>query len=140
MTPNLKDMLIRHEGIRLHGYQDSLGLWTIGIGRLIDQRKGGGISQDEALYLLKNDIERCVAEARKAFDWFDTLDDVRQDAIVSLIFNMGIAGVKGFSKMLTAIQLKDWETAAFELLNSKWREQVKETRAKELAGMLRTGK
>lgn len=140
MTPNLEDMLIRHEGIRLHAYQDSLGFWTIGVGRLIDQRKGAGITKEEAVYLLRNDMNRCVAEARKAFSWFDKLDNVRQDVIVSLIFNMGVPHLKGFTKMLTAISLKDWETAAEELINSRWRIQVGETRAMELAEMLRTGR
>ena len=46
----------KDEGIVLHVYDDSLGYSTIGYGRLVDRRKGGGISEDEALYLLKNDV------------------------------------------------------------------------------------
>jgi len=140
MTPNLEDLLLRHEGMILHCYLDPAGFHTIGVGRLIDKRKGGGISKKEAIYLLHNDIGRCVAEARKAFAWFDDLDDVRQDVIVSLIFNMGLPNLKGFKNMIAAIELKDWERVWEALLDSKWRPQVGETRANELAGMLRNGK
>ena len=36
------EQLRRNEGEVLHAYQDHLGFWTIGVGRLIDKRKGGG--------------------------------------------------------------------------------------------------
>jgi lysozyme len=35
----LAEMLTRDEGRVRHAYQDHLGFWTIGVGRLIDQRK-----------------------------------------------------------------------------------------------------
>lgn len=50
----LEDDLFDDEGYRKSAYQDHLGFWTIGIGTLIDERKGAGITVDEAKYLLRN--------------------------------------------------------------------------------------
>ena len=55
----LKDLLKLHEGFKSSVYQDTEGYWTIGIGRMVDPKLGGGISLDEAEYLLENDINRC---------------------------------------------------------------------------------
>lgn len=41
------------EGRVPHAYQDHLGYWTIGVGHLIDKRKGGGLTPDEVDYLLE---------------------------------------------------------------------------------------
>ena len=54
--------LKKEEGVVKHAYQDHLGYWTIGVGRLIDKRKGGGLSDEEIDYLLGNDIEKKIAE------------------------------------------------------------------------------
>ena len=62
-------MLRRDEGRVRHAYQDHLGYWTIGVGRLIDQRKGGGLSEDEIDYLL-TEANTLMPEAKL------TLDDV----------------------------------------------------------------
>jgi lysozyme len=48
MVANIAEQLRRDEGEVLHAYQDKYGYWTIGVGRLIDARKGGGISVEES--------------------------------------------------------------------------------------------
>ena len=58
------DDLKRHEGLKLHAYQDHLGYWTIGYGRLIDKERGGGISETEAETLLENDIDRLASRQK----------------------------------------------------------------------------
>lgn len=40
--------LERDEGFRAKPYRDSKGYWTVGIGRLIDKRRGGGLRPFEA--------------------------------------------------------------------------------------------
>jgi len=37
MIAKIKEMLLRHEGLRLFPYQDHLGYQTIGIGRCIEK-------------------------------------------------------------------------------------------------------
>ena len=137
MIESLEDMLIRHEGMILHAYQDSLGFWSIGVGRLIDKRRGGGISEAEARYLLKNDIQRVVQEAQQ-FEWYDKLNDARKIAICDMLFNLGKPGFLTFRRMLAALERGNYAEAAKEMMDSKWAQQVGR-RATELAEIMRTG-
>src|SRR5690606_20789398 len=75
--------LERDEGFVPHAYQDSLGFWTIGIGRVIDERKGGEISRDEALFLKRNDIARFKAALDDKAPWWRDLDPVRQRVMLN---------------------------------------------------------
>jgi lysozyme len=131
----LKLQLVRHEGIRLKPYHDSVGKLTIGVGRNLDDV---GITNLEAKVLLENDIERVESELLAKLPVYAALDDVRQRVLMDMAFNMGVEGVLGFPKMLAAINAKDFATAHAEMLNSKWARQVG-FRAIELATMMETG-
>lgn len=131
------DRLVADEGEVLHAYEDHLKFLTIGVGRLIDQRKGGGISRDESRYLLANDIRRCMAIAGQ-WDWFDKLDWPRQGVIVCMLFQLGARGVSGFRKMIEALARKDYEAAADEMLDSGWHKQTP-ARCERMAAIMRTG-
>ena len=131
----LRRQLIAHEGLRLHVYEDSLGIATIGVGRNLKDR---GITDAEARYLLDNDINACLDDLAAAFAWFAVLDPVRQRVLVDLCFNLGISRLKGFRKFLAACDAADWATAARELLDSKYAQQVGR-RAITLAAMLTRG-
>ena len=133
----LKEMLKRHEGIRQFVYQCSANKLTIGVGRNIDKDGGIGLSLDEINYLLDSDIVRCLREL-SGFDWFSELDEVRQDAMVSICLNLGLPRLKGFELALNAMSLRLYDEAASEFLDSKWASQVG-YRAKELSEMIRTG-
>lgn len=130
--------LVQHEGLKLSAYQDSLGYWTIGVGRLIDARRGGSISEEEAFYLLEHDIDQVVRECDSAFPWFEGLDEVRQRVIADMAFNLGIGGLKKFTRTLAAIARGDYDDAASRMGQSLWARQVK-GRAVRLAHMMRTG-
>lgn len=131
----LKLQLVHHEGIRLKPYHDSVGKLTIGVGRNLDDV---GITNLEAKVLLENDIERVEAELLAKLPVYAALDDVRQRVLMDMAFNMGVAGVLGFTQMLQAINLRDFGDAAREMLDSKWAKQVG-PRAVELAEMMRSG-
>ena len=83
MIDSLESQLRRDEGEVLHAYSDSLGYLTIGVGRLIDARRGGGISGDESAYLLRNDIERKTGELLRRAPWVAELDPVRRAASIT---------------------------------------------------------
>lgn len=131
---NLKSLLIKHEGLRLKPYTDTVGKLTIGVGRNLADR---GISEAEAELMLYNDITsaRCEAQSIKGFG---EANQARQDVITSLIFNMGLSRLQGFKNMLVAFAAKDYAKASAEMLNSKWATQVG-VRATELARMMETG-
>lgn len=130
----LRLQLIAHEGMRLVPYVCSMGKVTIGVGRNLTDR---GISEDEARRFLDADINHAILDLT-VFPWFPDLDTVRQRALVDLCFNLGLPRLKGFRKMLAAIERQEWDRAAHELLDSRYSEQVGK-RARTLAAMLRTG-
>lgn len=131
----IKDLLIKHEGLRLKPYRCTAGKLTIGVGRNLEDV---GISEDEALYLLECDIKRVRADADAIFPWFCKLSDSRKDVIISMIFNIGLHGFLEFKKTISAIAAGNFEQAAKEMLESKWAAQVGK-RGYELSEMMRTG-
>lgn len=134
----LKQDLLRDEGEVPHAYQDHLGYWTIGVGRLIDERRGGGISHDESMYLLGNDIERVRASLEGRLDyWFD-IGPGRQRALCNMAFQLGVSGLMAFRRMHNALAAGDWAGAEREALDSRWANQTPE-RAERVARLLREG-
>jgi len=135
MNDPLKDMLIRHEGLRLHPYRDTVGKLTVGVGRNLDDL---GITKDEALYLLTNDLDRCYCELDKALPWGRELNEARRAVLLNMCFNLGINRLLGFNNTLGYMRVSRYEKAADNMLKSKWAEQVGQ-RATELSEMMRTG-
>jgi lysozyme len=131
----IRDQLIKHEGVVLHAYEDHLGYLTIGVGRLIDKRRGGGLTRDEAMFLLDRDISRVVNDLRKE-PGFTEFPPTVKEALVNMAFQMGHRGVMNFRKMWTALREHDYERAADEALDSRWAEQTP-SRANEVAEMIR---
>lgn len=138
MITNIRDQLRRDEGCILHAYNDSLGFLTIGCGRLIDQRKGGGITEEEAEYLLTNDIKRKTIEVIHALPWSENLDPVRFFVLINMAFQMGTEGLLGFKNTLSLIQGGNFDRAAENMVLSKWHSQTPE-RCERLAKQMRTG-
>jgi lysozyme len=134
---NLIEMLKRHEGVRSTVYVCSAGYETIGVGRNISAT-GLGLSDDEVDYLLQNDIERVIKELSAEYHWFNSLDDVRKDAMIDISFNLGATRLRGFNRALAAMEVADYKLAAKEFLDSKWSQEVK-GRSHELASMIETG-
>ena len=134
----LKARLIADEGRIRHAYKDHLGFWTIGVGRLIDEQRGGGLSEDEIDYLLTNDIRRAETIGR-SYPWFEGLSWERQAVIVMMIFQLGAGGLNRFKKMREALERKDYEEAARQMLDSDWHNKQTPARAKRLANIMRSG-
>ena len=139
MIANLTDQLRRDEGTKATAYQDHLGYWTIGVGRLIDSRKpGAGLRPDEIDYLLRNDINDRVAALQKALPWFVKLDEARQGVLINMAFQMGTAGLLAFRQTLALVRDGKYTEAADQMLKSKWAEQTP-GRAKRLSEQMKTG-
>lgn len=136
MTDKLTDMLVDHEGLKRKPYRCTAGKLTIGVGRNLDDR---GISPDEAMYMLANDIRDSRRELSSAFPWFDKLDEVRQAVLIDMCVNLGLSRLQGFRNTLALIGVGKYEAAAQEMLNSKWAEQVGR-RAQRLSRMMATGR
>lgn len=128
--------LKRDESFVSHAYQDSEGYWTIGYGRLVDERLSGGITEAEAAILLDHDLNRAVTELDRALPWWRKMSPSWQRGLINMRFNLGLPRLLTFKKMLAALQAGDGERAADEALDSVWAGQVGE-RADRIAALYR---
>lgn len=128
----LEKALLRDEGLELKPYTDTVGKTTIGVGRNLDDN---GITEDEALFMLRNDIQRSRHELAK-FHWWRNLDSDRRDVLVNMHFNLGLPRLLSFKNMIAALDFGDYKLAADEMLDSLWAEQVGD-RAVRLARVMR---
>lgn len=140
----MKTELIRQlrgdEGEKPCAYQDHLGFWTIGVGRLVDARKqGAGLRPEEISFLLQNDIDDRIDALMRALPWFQNLDDARQGVLLNMAFQLGTDGLLGFKNTLALIRDGKYSEAADAMLLSKWAQQTP-ARAKRLSDQMRDGK
>lgn len=138
MKDKLTKQLRRDEGERLTAYQDHLGFWTIGVGRLIDGRRGGGITAEESAYLLSNDIDVRLKALELHLPWFKDLDEARQGVLANMAFQLGISGLLGFKNTLAEVKAGNYSKAAANMRLSKWYSQTP-NRAERLCKQMETG-
>ena len=132
---NIAERIKKHEGFSPRPYQCPTGHLTIGYGHNLD---ANGIDQETAELLLKKDIERAEKNVKNSFIWYLKLTEPRQYVLVDMCFNLGLIGLLKFKKFLAAAEAGNYQTAAKEMLDSKWAVQVGR-RAVELAEIMETG-
>lgn len=130
----IKLQLIEHEGFKLKPYRCPAGKITIGAGRNLEDK---GLSREEALYLLDNDIDEALAHLSKKVYW-DTLGSVRKRVLIDMVHNLGVSGFDKFTGVNAALILHDYERAAVEMRDSRWYRQVG-ARSEKLAKMMEQG-
>jgi lysozyme len=143
--------LRRDEGEVLKVYADHLGWLTVGVGHLVDARKGANpapfgvplrigdtITAAQSETLLQADIAAKEAELDKAIPWWRKLTDARQRVLLNMAFNLGTKGLLGFETTLRLIQAGSYLAASRAMLQSAWASQVK-GRATRLSEMMAAG-
>lgn len=151
----LKAELTLDEGKRLKAYRDTVGKWSIGIGRNLDdvgttpltRTKAdvitNGINEAENDQLFDYDIQRTEKDLDRQLSWWRKLDPVRQRVMLNMCFNMGIGnaqhGLCSFINTLGMIERGEYSKAADAMLTSKWARQVG-VRAQRLSNMMRDGR
>ena len=134
-----QELIAKWEGIRLTAYKDSLGFWTIGYGHLLDQTKdwtGVTITIQQADDFLASDMSRAIDVANQ-FPYFDTMNEVRQAALISMAYQLGSKPLH-WPMFMAALGIEDYAQAAKEGLDSDWARETP-TRAQEEMAMLSTG-
>ena len=86
---------------------------------------GSSIPEERVLECLNKDIDIICADLDRALPWWRELDGVRQRVLVNMGFNLGLTRLLKFKKFLAALEKKDYETAAIEMMDSRWAVQVK---------------
>lgn len=137
---SMRRHLEREEGRVVHAYQDHLGYWTIGVGRLIDKRKGGRLTDEEIDHLLANDIRRFLAAMADWPAWHAVKDNpARATALLSMCLQMGAVGLAKFKTSLSLIAAQRWAEAGTALRQSLWARQT-QARASRVIAMIETGR
>lgn len=131
----IKALIKRHENLKLMPYHDSRGLLTIGYGRCLARK---GISRPEAEVLFSNDYADAFDALHAQFKNDIPEEAARQAVVISMAYQMGTEGLRGFKEFASAIRTDGWHAAADEMLDSSWAKQTPE-RAEQLADMMRTG-
>lgn len=129
------------EGFRPVAYWDRKQ-WTYGYGCKAPG-EGARITEDEGEKLLWRHILVAVGGFVDLFLGVPTpINEVRQEALVDMVFNLGEDGVRNFRNMVREIMDKDpddWNEIGGHALDSLWYGQVG-NRAKRIVAELRTGK
>lgn len=133
MKTALEMLVAADEGLRLMPYRCSAGKLTIGYGTTFP------LSEEEAHLLLRHRLEKVLDQCERSFPWWAKLSPTRQQVIASMGYQLGIAGLMGFKRMIAALERGDYEAAAGEMLDSKWAKRDTPGRAGRLAERMRRG-
>jgi len=108
---------------KFYPYADSLGKMTVGYGHLITNNEdfSVGLTEAEADALLDTDIAIAITAVEKLgltvpSDW--------NDFLVLMIFQLGLAGVQKFEKMLAALRVQNYSQAVKQAKDSLWARQT----------------
>lgn len=130
-----KDKLIKElifdEGYKTETYEDHLGFLTLGVGHLVldtdpefKKPVGTPVTEERIIECLNKDINTVCNELDRNLNWWRNLNDNKQRVMVNMGFNLGYPRLSKFKKFLDAMQKNDFETAAVEMMDSKWATQV----------------
>lgn len=117
MLDKAKQMLLRHEGLRTYPYKCSEDKLTIGIGRNLE---ANGITEEEAMYLLDNDLDRVVKNLDKVWHAWKVMPERARLVCIDMSFQMGITGFMNFRQTRALMEMGCWLEASEELLRSKY--------------------
>ena len=107
------------EGLKTKAYQDSVGIWTIGIGTIQypdgkKVKKGDVCTDSQAYEYLKYEVDKKVGTINGLLNGV-TLNQNQFDALVSFSFNLGLGTLKQ-STLLKKLNTGDTDGAAAEIL------------------------
>lgn len=153
-----------HEGKESKPYKDTVGIWTVGIGRnlkrlftkdeelvvfgsnpkynyeqLVSALNKKPLTDIQMEYLFMKDLDEHAEKLYKDLPWIRSLDEVRQCVLINMAFNLGNAGLLKFKNTLKAVEEGRYSDAANGMANSTWAKQVKR-RAVDLCEQMKTGK
>ena len=138
MLEDLRADLVRDEGWIPHAYLDSEGLITVGVGFMIDKKRGGKLYDEEINFILDNRMRMVSRELGERLPQYRLYPEIVRRAVLNMAYNLGVSGLLRFKRMIAALDAGDYQTAATEALNSKWASQVG-PRAHRIAALIREG-
>lgn len=137
----LEERIQRHEGFCAVPKLDVAPMYVIGFGHDITKigcdNYPNGITYAQAEALLESDLAIVKQNCAQEFPWILGLDEIRQEVIWEMAFQLGVGGVAQFKDMIAAIRQQDWDAAAQAMLDSVWHKETP-GRCEELAALMFT--
>src|SRR5574343_1195291 len=108
MMPSIRcvNLIKEREGVRYKAYQDTSGIWTIGVGHTKNVKKGDMASPNQINEWLFEDLHEAAGKVSKSVKV--PLTQGMFDALCSFVFNIGYVG----STMLRKLNQGDYKGAA----------------------------
>jgi len=133
----------KHEGYRNKVYLDTLGKRTVGVGHLCVEdfwEDDKEYSEEMLMNILKDDLKNAIEGAERLLKDCRILDSLAKEIIIEMVFQLGETGVSKFKNMLKALKEgPDYQTAAIEMLDSRWAKQTPNRAASMSAEMAALG-
>ena len=140
----LREELERDEGIIYKIYNDHLGYATFGIGHLVLESDpeygaplGTAVSEERCYEVFEQDVQTVLSDCEKLYEDFYDLPEDAQLIIANMMFNMGLTRLSKFKGMKRGVDARDLETAADEMVDSRWYTQV-QRRADRIVVIMRS--
>ena len=127
----LREQLKIDEGCVYEIYNDHLGYPTFGIGHLVRESDpengsplGTEVREDRVNEAFDADVEIVLSDCNTLYPDFDDLPEEAQQIIANMMFNLGRPRLSKFVGMKRGVDAKDWNSAADEMVDSRWYRQV----------------
>ena len=127
----LREQLKIDEGCVYEIYNDHLGYPTFGIGHLVRESDpengsplGTEISEDRVNEAFDADIEIVLSDCNILYPDFEDLPEEVQQIVANMMFNLGRPRLSKFAGMKRGVDARDWDSAADEMVDSRWYRQV----------------
>lgn len=119
------------EGCIYEVYKDHLGYPTFGIGHLItendpefEQPVGTPVSSERVLVAFEQDIKTVISDCCKLLDNFYAYPEEVKQIVANMMFNLGYTRLSKFRNFKAALEAREWNRAADEMVDSRWYRQV----------------
>ena len=139
----LREELEIDEGVEYEIYKDHLGYPTFGVGHLIlesdpehGEEMGTPVSKERVIEAFESDVKIVVEDCKVLYPDFDDLPEECQHIIANMMFNLGRPRLSKFEMMKAAVDARDFNAAAAQMVDSKWYTQVP-NRARRLVDRMR---
>ena len=138
----LMESVKKHEGYRNKVYLDTLGKRTVGVGHLCVEDFWEDDKEYEEKFLMEilaEDLQNAIKGARELKEEYDCtdIDEIAQEIIVEMVFQLGKTGVSKFKNMWKALAEKNYIGASYEMLDSRWAKQTP-NRAKSMSELMKS--
>ena len=128
----LREELENDEGVKYEIYLDHLGYPTFGIGHLVtddDPESGASVGtkvdRNRVREAFETDVKGVLEDCEKLYPLsFGDLPEEAQLIIANMMFNMGYTRLSKFKGMKRGVDASDWNSAADEMVDSRWYKQV----------------